>query len=204
MDRALVAQKLVAHAITLLAARPQSRVELQRKLLRVCARRVLREATLAAPFAPPMSDSGEIADVEVGSDCRTATAAALRELTERGLVDDVSYASWHVGQRASGARPRSRAHLSAELICAKGISADIARESLTDYSDLSACARAARKRLRVATRTPTATALIAALMRSGYQWRHVQRVVTAHAEGGDEAQKAMIAHTADDDDTALR
>jgi SOS response regulatory protein OraA/RecX len=121
---------LIRHATRLLVNRPHSAGELRQKLFRVAARRAPAPARggfcdqAGGPDAPPPLRVTPAA----------ATDLAIADLSERGLLDDDAYASWHVEQRAAGSRARSRAQLAAEL-CAKNLSGDVAAAAMSGYSD---------------------------------------------------------------------
>lgn len=194
----------MAHALALLASRPHSYAELRVKLLRVCARRVKREASLAAAARAAAASSrgawggsGAIVASEApdvvddaaapSPDCAAAAASALSELQSRGLLDDSTYAAYHLAQRAAGTRTRSRAHLSAELR-AKGVSSGLRAHALEGFSDTAAAARAALKRERVpGGRAASNAALGRALLRAGFPWAAIAPTLAARAEGGVES-----------------
>jgi SOS response regulatory protein OraA/RecX len=150
---------LHSHALSLLAARPQSRAELLSKLVRVCMRRRRRRAGGAAAdneagslAPPPCAALAELAVLKL-----EATSASLPAAD--ALVGDAAFAAFWAAQRARH-RPRSRLALSGELR-AKGV----------------APALAAARRGRAGGRS--GRALGAYLARKGFRHRDAAQAVAA-------------------------
>jgi SOS response regulatory protein OraA/RecX len=162
---------LHSHALSLLAARPQSRAELLAKLVRVCARRRRRAGVVdaAAADAPCI----ELAEAAVRK--LEATSASLPPAD--ALVDDAAFAAFWAAQRARH-RPRSRLVLSGELR-AKGVAAAVADGALAGHDEGAAALDAAR-RGRAGGRE--GRSLTDYLARKGFRFRDAQRAI--HLSGG--------------------
>jgi SOS response regulatory protein OraA/RecX len=150
---------LLNHAMRLLVGRLHSRGELRSKLLRVVLRSKARSEraeliktksdahsdhprrTKLNEFDRSAFEGTEHADSSHSSD----VDAVLNQLETRGLLSDDQFAEWHVEQRVSGPRPRSRAQIAGELI-AKRVNGDVVREAIRNYSDVDAAAHAAARK----------------------------------------------------------
>ena len=148
---------LLNHAMRLLVGRLHSRGELRSKLVRVVLRSKARSEraelikTTSDADYPRRTKLNEVdrcafegtehADLSHFSD----VDAVLNQLETRGLLSDDQFAEWHVEQRVSGPRPRSRAQIAGELI-AKRVNGDVVREAIRNYSDVDAAAHAAARK----------------------------------------------------------
>lgn len=141
-------EHLVAHAVKLLTARPQSRMELQMKLNRMCAN---RQRSKLLRFRQPFE----------GVCCNSAVSQAMDELAKMSLIDDAHYATWHVEQREKY-RPRSRLQLRGEL-AAKGVPSALSIDAVSDVDDIAAALAVARRKPRASGDT-----LIGFLARKGF------------------------------------
>ncbi len=121
---------------------------------------------------------------------RSLAASVCGELSERGLLDDATYARWHVAQRDAAAvgarRPRSRAQLAGELL-QKGVPLELVRGAVAEHSELASCAAAALRRpaLRGAQ-------LSTHLKFKGFPGGLVARVARVREEGGEGALAALV------------
>jgi len=165
---------LHSHALSLLAARPQSRAELLSKLVRVCMRRRRRRAGGAAAdneagslAPPPCAALAELAVLKL-----EATSASLPAAD--ALVGDAAFAAFWAAQRARH-RPRSRLALSGELR-AKGVAPALVDGALASH-DEAAAALAAARRGRAGGRS--GRALGAYLARKGFRHRDAAQAVAA-------------------------
>jgi len=155
---------LFAHGVRLIAGRPQSVGEVRRKLTTLCLRR--RRAPTAAAGAQP---------------CDEVVAAALARLADAALLDDIAYAEYHVDNRARF-RPRSRAHLLAEL-SGKGVERGIATAAVAadHHDDVTACLATMRRRGKHVQWTASGRLddrTMAYLMRRGYGYATVHAAAT--------------------------
>jgi SOS response regulatory protein OraA/RecX len=157
---------LIAHAVRLLAVRPHSVGELTFKLSRVCMRR--KSAKRAATLE-------EYKDVS----CATSVADIVDLLKAHGALDDTSYAQWHVENRVNF-RPRSRAHLVAELR-AKYVPSELISEALSEdtgqYREADACLEAANRKARLPT-----DSLIKYLVRKGFSYQLIKQTLKVQQE----------------------
>ena len=162
MDRSA----LLRHAVSLLANRPHSPLELTSKLARVSSRQHARalalDPTAAAAAAQP--------------------ASIVAELAEHGAVSDDAYAQWHTAQR-SASRPRSRMQLLAEL-AGKRVGSDAARAAVAQgHNELSACAAQALRRQGYSP-----AKLRTFLVNKAFSRWAIERVLEARGSGQDLAQ----------------
>ena len=203
--RAAAVSALHAHALRLLAARPQSRAELRLKLERVSERRRRRRqreaaasslsaAAAAAAAAATREEQWEAGGAGDGAaTARELAEAAIQRLEatsaalapSEALVDDAAFASFWAAQRALH-RPRSRFVLAGELR-AKGVEPALVNGALSGH-DERAAARAAARRGRAAGRE--GRALLEFVVRKGFAFREAQRAIAALDEGVDAAAAA--------------
>lgn len=155
---------LLMHALKLVSARPHSREELSSKLLRLCSKRKSSKlARLSAEYAP--------------MDCPSAVGAVLDRLTSVGLINDAEYVSFHVEQRARW-KARSKLQLRAEL-GQKRVAEELSRKALETYDELTACAKAAKRRMALSEEKLTQH-----LFRKGFPVAVVKRVVAVRFAPG--------------------
>jgi len=173
---------LHAHALRLLAARPQSRAELLQKLARVCERQQRRRRAAAAAAGggsgpargadeAPAPLPRELAEAAVARLERTS--AALADGAER-LVDDAAFAAFWASQRALH-RPKARAVVAGELR-AKGVDASLVAAALSTHNE-HAAALAAARRGRAGGREGRALQLY--LARKGFVFRSASAAIAA-------------------------
>ena len=155
-----VASGLRSHALRLLAARPHSSAELQRRLVSVCERRKSGKR-LAAEYA--------------GVPCVAVCERVLVQLREDKLVEDQSYAVWHVGQRTRH-RPRSSAALFGEL-SAKGVAREHVSSAMSNFPEYEQCSRLVAKRGASMPRER----LLMYLQRRGFPYAIASRAMAAAA-----------------------
>ena len=174
---------LLAHAVKILSARPQSRSELQNKLSRLCFR---RKQSKLLRYREPFENI----------DCKVTVDETLTELHTLGLIDDSEYAKWHVEQR-SKFRPRSRIQLRGEL-AAKGVASDTAAPYVNSVDELSAA-------FAVAKRKPRATSeeLLGFLARKGFSPKIAMIVAnTSPEERQERALRSGLTAMDDHDDSS--
>ena len=120
---------MLLHALRLLSGRPHSSAELTTKLAALCKRR--KQSKIS-------SVRGIYGDAQV--DCSVVTAAVIKDLSERKLLDDPEFARWHVENRVRY-RPRSKIELAFELK-GKGIAAASVNRVISEehFDEEAACA----------------------------------------------------------------
>lgn len=159
------------HALKLLAGRPHSSAELQRRLAVICERRrrAKRPATAELYKAVP--------------DCSALAREVVSQLGSEGLVNDTEYAEWHVRMREEY-KHRSQAVVAHELRT-KGIAPSVAADAMEGYSNVEQCRLAAKKKIRLPV-----DKLQMHLVRKGFPFVVVKKVIDELqlAAGGEDAE----------------
>jgi SOS response regulatory protein OraA/RecX len=157
--------QLYMKAVKSLVSRPHSVAEIRTKLLVAC-RKAERKA----------SKTGTTEADENTLDCNATIDKVMTQLNSQSLLDDKTFATWHVAQRNTH-RPRSKLELSGEL-SRKGIKGDLRTESLSQQNDLASAAR-------LASSKPSADdkKLLQYLARKGFSPSVVRTVMQARCAG---------------------